>query len=282
MFEGFVLRGFEDFGDVSQVRIGHEKSEGFGTEAALAEVFVAVFAAAKGCFGVVAMDDPEPVVADEAVKLGPSLAIGEGGGEVVAGGKSVSGVEADAKAFGPADAIEESCEVFEAMTEGTALAGGTFEGEADAGAGELGKGAVEEVSDGIEAFFFGGGGVGAGVEDEEGKAELFGALEFGDKGVEGFVGVGGVSGTGVDEVAGVPAEPEAEAFGFAAEGFRFAGCEGWGHPLFVIFDKDLGGVRTDGEGAFKGALDTAGDGGVGTEAGRVGFIQRFWLPTWCR
>ncbi len=170
-----ALGRFEDAWDGGKAGIVEKIDEAGAADEALADVFVAVDAAAAFAFGVVDVDAADAVYADLGGQLPHHALIRFGVAEIMAGGEEVAGVKADGETFGRADGVEDAGEVPELVAEHGALAGRALEGYAHGEAGGGGVDVVEGGGDAGEADVDAVAEVRAGVEDKVRNAERFAA-----------------------------------------------------------------------------------------------------------
>ena len=275
-FHLFAFGRFEDFRDFLEPRGLHDEAEGLQADLAPADVLVSVDARVEGCLGIVEVKGGETIAPNEFVEPGEySFDAGESG-DVVTAGKEVGGVEADAEAFGALYVIKDEGKFLKGAAQGGTLAGGDLQGDAHGILWRLGEELVEAGDDLPEAGFDAGSHVGAGMENEEGKAQLFCADQLFAKAAHGTDVKVGVRGREVDQIACMAKDGrQFPAPGMAAEGVGLRGGQGGGKPLHIIFHEDLHGRAADGKGAFDGQGTAAGGRNVGAEER----IEGFWHKT---
>src|SRR5262245_29940511 len=103
---------------------------------------------AEGRLGVVDMEGEDALQADAGRTLFEGPRIADGGPDVVAGGKQVTGVDADADALGTLDARQQGAQLDEGAADHRPRARGVLEGDLDACPG---RAAGDEVERGHDA-----------------------------------------------------------------------------------------------------------------------------------
>src|SRR5205814_10449831 len=120
----FGLRRLEQHRQIAEAAIVHEASERLEPEAPVADVLVAIDAAAERPLRVVQVKHLQPIEADQPLELLEGRRVAAGRADLVAGGEQMARVEADAD---PAMAVglrDDRCELLERRAERRALLGG--------------------------------------------------------------------------------------------------------------------------------------------------------------
>jgi len=209
----------------------------------------------------------ESIEADRAVEGVNRFGVRFVGVETVAGGEGVACVEADGEAVAGLAVGDHVADVFEAVAETGTLAGGDFEGGADAGWAEAIENLIERVGDLAAADRVALAEVSAGMHDEGGDAELLAALQLGEVGVDAFPAIGRVGRGEIDQVGGVGDDgADAGALFGGAPGLDLGVDERFGVPLALVFDEDLQAVAAGSLGDIEGEMEAACDGHMSPEA----------------
>ena len=210
------------------------------------------------------MDGHEPFQAQDALEALERRRRPLVGGEIVACGEEMGGIHAHAKPLGVRRVFKNAGELLEGVAEGGALPGGRLQRHAGFHLGELFQNGVEPGDDFRQSRRFARAHVRAGMQDQEGEAELVGADQFVFKGEARLLGKFGIHRREVDHVAAVGEDgAEFSPARMFMEGFQL----GWrerrgGEPLHVVFDEDLHRRGVHGEGAVDGQGDAACGGHV--------------------
>lgn len=129
-----LFRGFHDERNGAAFGESGDGFEAFQSDVSAADVFVAVHAAADEFFGVVEVEAGEGADSDELVVFFEGLLDGFLGGNVVAGGPDVSGVQTGFDARGEIfEFFPDLTEFFQTEADFAALAGGVFQDVLEAG-----------------------------------------------------------------------------------------------------------------------------------------------------
>lgn len=178
--------------------------EGAQAEAACADVGVEVAAGVERGLGVVDVEGAQVGEADGGVEFGEGGGEGGGRAEVIACGKDVAGVKADADAVLFVDEGDDGGEFFEGAADGVAVEDGHGFEEGDDGAGGgVFVGLVELGGELLERFLTGGAGGVAGMEVVELDAELVAAGEVVGEGIVGLLCSCGVGVRQIHQVGSV-------------------------------------------------------------------------------
>lgn len=263
--------GFEDEGATADAPVGQETAEGGFAQLALADVVVAVEAAVEIGFGIVGVDNAETVQADGFVEQSDGVSVTVVGAEIVAGGEDVAGVEADAKAVGRFDSVDDAGEVFEGVAEGVAGAGGGFEQDFSSG-GDFFEDTVQGGADLVDALDDAPAAVGAGVEYKKVDVKKVATAVFVEKGGEAFSIDGSVGCGGIDQIAAVG--DNGIKTGLAADLLECVdlGWDQWGMvPLSLISDEELNTLAAQFLSRQQGVMESARNGKVGAKGERFFF-----------
>lgn len=220
------------------------------------QTMVTVNPAAKGAFGIVEVHAAQILKADDTVEVGKGLLAGFGAPQVVAGGKGVAGIDADADTGFIFHAIDDGREMLELKAEVAALAGGVFDHGGDAFG--LGQRDIDRFGDARQALLLRDLlQMAAGVEVEQRQPQLLAAGHLIDEGITGFFQRFFHRMAEVNQVAVVRQDlPGAKVILFTG-GFEFGDglvAERRGAPLALVFGEE-------GEG---GCFDFGGaNGGIG-------------------
>src|SRR6056297_1872700 len=181
------------------MRIIHQEFEGVGAEISLAQAVVAVDFAAELRFCVVDVDTHQLLEADDPLEGLHGLLIGLLGPQIVSGGKYMTGVDAHPDPIGVGRLIDESCQVFEAVTDVRSLSSSGFHNQLDypcitkSGVHSLGiQGDALLLADLPE--------VASGMKIEEWNVQLFGPLSFVNKRIQRFLPFFLIRITQIDEI----------------------------------------------------------------------------------
>ena len=113
-----------------EARIVDRRAKTFDPDFALPDMRVPVDLRAEVGFGVVEVKGDDLIEPDERIELVHCVVPTFGRADIVAGGEQMGGIEADGKAPGIADAIEDRGQVFESISQTASLAGSVFESDA--------------------------------------------------------------------------------------------------------------------------------------------------------
>jgi len=289
---GIVDRSFGEEGAAGQAfgrrgaeaGMGQETAKGFGADFAVADVIVAIDAAAERNFGVVNVEDRNVFEPDDAIG---ELERGDQAGfalDVVAGGEEMRGIQAGAD-LQALQRVEHLAEFFEARAEGGAHARGVFEQDANRAGRQIFGGLLDGIdreAQGLVGLAFAAR---AGMHDYEVGAEGHAANEFVVKGLDGASAQHGLLGGEVDQIIGVNdqrAEGEFLAAGAESGGFDFRDTSGPAGPHARTGRENLQGVAAEFLRGFESVGVAAGNRGVDADAqtavhpgGWSGFRLRF-------
>lgn len=149
----FFFGGFQNLWRVFPSLVAHERLEAFEAYGAFADVFVAIDPAVEFALGVIEVEDLDAIDAhgrfDFLDKPGVFSAA-----KIIAGSEEVGGIETNREAIRGFDEIDNRGEVFEAMSQATALACGDFEAGYDIAFFDAGMNEIERGGDALQACFF--------------------------------------------------------------------------------------------------------------------------------
>ncbi len=111
------LRRLQQFGQAGEAGVVEEHAEGFQADLSLTDVLVPVDTRAERLLRVVEVEGTDVIEADEALDLSRQPLVAVTGPDVVAGGKDVAGVDADADALAVVEAVEDRSELFDRAAE---------------------------------------------------------------------------------------------------------------------------------------------------------------------
>ncbi len=163
--------------------------------------------------------------------------------------------------------IADHSQLFEALADLVASAGGVFEEHGQTGGAEFSGGFGESECEGGESVFERLVFVIAGVDDEVVGADGFGTVEFAAERGDGFLADIRIERGEVDQVVGMDDEGrEVEAFAGGAEAADVVRVRRGGSPLAGAGGENLEGVRAEAVGFEGGLLEGFGAGGVDSDS----------------
>jgi len=247
----------------------HDVAEGFAADAAFADVLVGGPRGSRGAvFESLRWEGGEAVAADELIEACEGFFDAGGGGDVVAAGEEMGGIQADAEALGALDVIQDVREFFERPAKGGSLPGGDFEGDADGFLGDFGEKGRRDWRRLGQASLSAGSQWAPGWRTRKGRPSCSARDQLLPEaahraGVE--IGVGGGE---IDQISGV-AEHGAQfsAPGVIAECGGLGVREGRGEPCILFFTKICMAVQPMARARSMAMAQSAGGGDVGAEEG---------------
>src|SRR5262245_33713362 len=151
---------------------------------------MAVNAGVKFFFRIVEVKSREQVDADDLIEFAEGLFVTIFAAEIVPGGKSMFGVEADAQSVALVGRIDHVGDLFEAIAELRALPRGDLQGNSGFVTGTSFVNLIEGFGDRLDSLRFARSHMRAGMGDEIAHAENFAALQFVDKRFDGSLSQG--------------------------------------------------------------------------------------------
>ena len=185
---------------------------------------------------------------------------------IVAGGKGVFGVEADAQPVAFFGRVDDVADLLEAVAEIRSLAGGDFQRHSDLEAGAGFVHFVQRLGNRLDAFYFAGADVGAGVGDQVRHVEYFAAFHLVDERADGTLAQSRVGRAQVEQV-GIVGDHRSDA-GFLPIGVELRDLvfsQRLRRPLARRLGENLNRLAGDLPAFEKGVADAAGDGHMGAQ-----------------